>query len=157
MSTSPPTSSGSSPPTFPSVSASQSEPRSWQIRSRHSGHYVLGWLATDELCLSVCRRHCPTPGYHKENGEPDTDWDDHIDFLRLVLGDYVTTKYKIDCAGKKVVYINRSRSRTSWAIIVADNQGDTPCQRVLPSPKVVDKIKRFLGTDEEPRWFRCLD
>ncbi|KAI9070000.1 hypothetical protein FKP32DRAFT_1533484, partial [Trametes sanguinea] len=132
--------------------------RSWQIPRRFSGRYILGWLATDELCRGVCSRGCTTP-FHNENGELWTNesMDAHIRFLRQDVGAFVADKFDLDCVGKRVVYVDRARTRVSWAIVVSDSGGESPGERRVPSPRLVDRIKRFLNTEEEPRWFKALD
>ncbi|KAI5886541.1 uncharacterized protein SCHCODRAFT_01164930 [Schizophyllum commune H4-8] len=121
------------------------------IPRRFSGRYILGWLATDELCRGVCSRGCTTP-FHKENGElwENESMEAHIRFLRQDVGAFVVDKFDLDCVGKRVVYVDRARTRVSWAIVVSDSGGESPGERRVPSPKLVDKIKRFLNTEEEP-------
>ncbi|KAI5886544.1 uncharacterized protein SCHCODRAFT_02641967 [Schizophyllum commune H4-8] len=130
--------------------------RSWQTQRLRSGHWVLGWLATDELCRDYCRRACHTP-FHKENGDPPDDMDGHISFLRRTLGNHFVLKYDLDCRGGRVVFADRTLMKVKWAIMVSDNEGETPEQRRLPSPRVVDMIKKELGTEEEPKWYKCID
>ncbi|KAL1750544.1 hypothetical protein FB107DRAFT_174838, partial [Schizophyllum commune] len=105
---------------------------------------VLGWLATDELCRDYCRRTCHTP-FHKENGDPQDDMEQHLSFLKRTLGGYLVQKYDLHCRGGAVVFADRTLMKVQWAIVMSDNEGETPEQRRLPSPEVVDMIKMELG------------
>ncbi|KAI5827176.1 hypothetical protein K523DRAFT_418662 [Schizophyllum commune Tattone D] len=149
---------GASPLGPPETIDPQNEPRSWQIPRRFAGRYVLGWLATDELCRGVCLRGCPT-SFHDANGEltEDESMDDHVDYLQQALGLRVARVFRLACVGSRVVYTSRDRSQLSWAIVVSDSKGLNSHERRVPSPEVVDRIKRWLGTEEEPRWFKALD
>ncbi|KAL1750540.1 hypothetical protein FB107DRAFT_223740 [Schizophyllum commune] len=135
-----------------------SDLRSWQRRRRFSGRYILGWLATDELCRGVCLRGCPT-SFHDANGKlkENESMDDHVDYLQQALGLRVARVFRLACVGSRVVYTSRDRSQLSWAIVVSDSQGLNSHERRVPSPEVVDRIKLWLGTEREPRWFKALD
>ncbi|KAL1741607.1 hypothetical protein HDZ31DRAFT_45059 [Schizophyllum fasciatum] len=138
------------------VGAPAKDVRSWQIPRGLCGHHVLGWLATKELCESLCRRKCPVQS-HKENGDPPDNFDFHIRMVQQRIGTRVHHKFKLDCRGSCPVFIDDTQTKFKWAIVVSDNMGETMEQRRLPSPEVVDRIKEFLGIEEEPRWWQCFD
>ena len=83
--------------------------------------------------------------------------DDHVDYLQQALGLRVARVFRLACVGSRVVYTSRDRSQLSWAIVVSDSQGLNSHERRVPSPEVVDRIKLWLGTEREPRWFKALD
>ncbi|KAL1744243.1 hypothetical protein HDZ31DRAFT_24962, partial [Schizophyllum fasciatum] len=126
--------------------------RSWQIRSARYGHYILGWLATEAVCRDVCGRRatCPTRLHTKRN--PPDDMEYHLTCVRRDIGPHLAWRHRLACRGGRVVFVDRSEAAAEWAIVVADNEGIASDQYDLPSPEVVDKIKKYLRTEEEPRW-----
>ena len=57
-------------------------------------------------------------------------------------------KYDLHCRGGAVVFADRTLMKVQWAIVMSDTEGETPEQRRLPSPEVVNMIKMELGRRE---------
>ena len=80
----------------------------------------------------------------KENGDPQDDMEQHLSFLKRTLGGYLVQKYDLHCRGGAVVFADRTLMKVQRAIVMSDNEGDTPEQRRL----VVNMIKMEMGRRE---------
>ncbi|KAL1745914.1 hypothetical protein HDZ31DRAFT_35321 [Schizophyllum fasciatum] len=131
-------------------------PRSWQTQRPPASHHVLGWIITDEICHTFCRRQCALPKYHTQPGSMADSV--HLDILRQLIGALICDAYNLPCAGPVLVYDSAGdsapgvRREMCWAVVLADNWGWSALQRRLPHPAVVDAIKEDMETAAEPRW-----